>query len=360
MTVLEHPRIEPDRLWIRAALIVMAVICILASLVVDIVLFDRTFLKEGPPDWQTSGMIRMGFSLMAGVAVALAFAPETLPARTMQLHPNRLRLVFAAICVATYGIHLWAAYALLFNRQSLMDEVEEVGLVALAQEAAIAVALVFLLLTAMRGKGLDAVRLLSIPGRWIASAMVLAVLLLLLEETSYGQHYFGWSTPAVFEGNLQMETNLHNFYTIRFEMVYYGVAFLAFVALPVLRDGAPDWLRKPLLRFVPPADFALLAMPLVAGMYASWNIMPQQVMFFSGTLIYLIMLWRWGMFSSMASLGLVTIISTQILYLVFGANQIRLYEVAEIREASICFALLAYSVWFWHTNRETPSQDKPA
>ncbi|MCY0149670.1 hypothetical protein OEG84_18635 [Hoeflea sp. G2-23] len=347
---------QPDRFQQRLVLFALAVAAIVASLFVDMTLFDRTFLSEAAPDWQLSGAIRIMLSLTGGLAIAFAVIPDTLPEPRLFRIGGVAGWSLAAICLISYGVHVWTVYALAQTPEALRAAVSELGPIAVLQEAAIALALVFLVVTFAAGKGLRDIRVLGLPGRLLAAGMALAVLLLLLEETSYGQHYFGWGTPAQFEGNTQQETNLHNFYTIRFEMIYYGVAFAAFVLAPLLLQALPGQLRGKLDHFIPPADFTLLAMPLVAGMYASWNIMPQQMMFFAGILIFAVLLLRWRMVRTPAMAGLAIIIAVQVLYLLLGSNQSSGYEVAEIRENSICFALLGYAVWFWLRNRRAATK----
>ena len=343
---------NPYKLHYRLALLGLAVAAIASSLFVDIALFDRTFLSEGKPDWQLSGAIRIMFSLIGSIAIVFAVIPDALPEPRLFRGSGSAGWIFGIIALISYGVHLWTVYALSLAPEALRGAVAELGSIALLQEAAIALSLLFLISAVVKAGALREVKVLGIPGRLLAMGMALAVLLLLLEETSYGQHYFGWGTPAQFDGNTQQETNLHNFYTIRFEMIYYGVAFCAFILAPLLFHVLPGNLRGKLDHFIPPADFVFLAMPLVAGMYASWNIMPQQMMFLAGIMIYASLLVRWRLARSPVMLGLIFIIAAQGLYLILGINQASGYEVAEIRENSICFALLAYSVWFLHRNRK--------
>lgn len=342
---------NPGKLQARFFLAALAAAAVVASMFIDMSLFDRTFLYEDDPDWQISGVIRTLLGLIGGIALAFAVTPDSLPHRELNRIVGPTAWVLATIALISYGVHIWTVYALAQMPVALYEAVEELGTIALLQEAALAIALVFLLVAFMTGKGLDGVKILGIPGKLLAAGMAFAVLVLLLEETSYGQHYFGWATPAQFEGNLQQETNLHNFYTIRFEMIYYGAAFVAFVLAPLALHILPKQFQGRLDHFLPPADFIFVAMPLVAGMYLSWNIMPQQLMLFAGVTILALLLVRWRMIWSLPTLGLIVIVVAQMSYLVMGENQASGYEVAEIRENSICFALLGYAVWFWHKNR---------
>ena len=42
--------------------------------------------------------------------------------------------------------------------------------------------------------------------------LMLVFFLNAMEEISWGQRIFGWETPQTFEGNVQEETNLHNYF----------------------------------------------------------------------------------------------------------------------------------------------------
>lgn len=48
--------------------------------------------------------------------------------------------------------------------------------------------------------------------RIMAGFLALLFFVCFMEELSWGQQVFRWETPSAFDGNLQNETNLHNFY----------------------------------------------------------------------------------------------------------------------------------------------------
>ncbi len=50
-----------------------------------------------------------------------------------------------------------------------------------------------------------------------------------MEEISWGQRIFGWETPQTFEGNVQNETNLHNYFN-----QYYLLFYRLLVLFPVV------------------------------------------------------------------------------------------------------------------------------
>ena len=50
--------------------------------------------------------------------------------------------------------------------------------------------------------------------------LILVFFLNAMEEISWGQRIFGWSTPQSFEGNVQDETNLHNYFNQYYLLFY--------------------------------------------------------------------------------------------------------------------------------------------
>jgi formate-dependent nitrite reductase membrane component NrfD len=68
-----------------------------------------------------------------------------------------------------------------------------------------------------------------------------------MEEISWGQQVFKWSTPTAFESNTQNETNLHNFdFGIDLQQVFTaGILFMA-VMVPLLQLWAParSWIDR--------------------------------------------------------------------------------------------------------------------
>ena len=100
-------------------------------------------------------------------------------------------------CAALYAVFMWFA----FTTPSVLKG--ELGLLENTQTIVLAIALVL------------AVRLaLQKNEKWLRWWLVLisvGVFYLLTEETSWGQHYFGWEMSGVFEVfNDQGENNIHN------------------------------------------------------------------------------------------------------------------------------------------------------
>jgi hypothetical protein len=59
--------------------------------------------------------------------------------------------------------------------------------------------------------------------------LMLVFFLNAMEEISWGQRIFGWETPQTFEGNVQEETNLHNYFN-----QYYLLFYRLLVIFPVV------------------------------------------------------------------------------------------------------------------------------
>jgi len=51
------------------------------------------------------------------------------------------------------------------------------------------------------------------------------------EETSWGQDFFGWQTPSMFSGNVENQTNFHNFFNAYFDYVYILLSLVLVIVL---------------------------------------------------------------------------------------------------------------------------------
>jgi hypothetical protein len=61
--------------------------------------------------------------------------------------------------------------------------------------------------------------------------LILIFFLNAMEEISWGQRIFGWETPQAFEGNVQDETNLHNFFNDYYLLFYRLLVFFPIILL---------------------------------------------------------------------------------------------------------------------------------
>lgn len=76
--------------------------------------------------------------------------------------------------------------------------------------------------------------------RWVYAAGAVGAVLIAGEEISWGQWLFHWSTPeAIAAGNLQDETNLHNFLPPNAWELAYAAAGWALIAIVLVMRFAP-------------------------------------------------------------------------------------------------------------------------
>lgn len=120
--------------------------------------------------------------------------------------PQRTYLAIAAVFVVLYAVTIWALYFQRDGAAFLLSEggpYETIGYLSCFAAAAL------LIVTFIRYRETRGI----LAGRrnyWLL-ALGLAFLFLGLEEISWGQHLFGFSTPpGIAEVSLQRETNLHN------------------------------------------------------------------------------------------------------------------------------------------------------
>ena len=98
---------------------------------------------------------------------------------------------------------------------------------------------------------------------WFCASVLLIVA---MEEVSWGQHLFGWSTPEDWaQINRQRETNLHNLLNRYFGYIY-GGGF----ALLTLFSLFSNWLKSRLLQHSGMAEVAVLIRPRELICYTPW------------------------------------------------------------------------------------------
>ena len=163
-----------------------------------------------------------------------------------------------------------------------------------------------------------------------------------------GQHLFNWSTPKAFDGNIQDETNFHNFYTNRFEFIYYSAAFVAFSIMPLMLGRKSAGIFSQIQFYVPPVSFGIAALPVAALMFENWGILVFQVYFLVAVFTALFAV-RYS--SGIHRLGcmvlLLLLAITQPIILINGHLLFLSFEMSEMRELTIAFALFMYSVWLY-------------
>ena len=103
---------------------------------------------------------------------------------------------------------------------------------------------------------------------WLA-AILIGGIYLGGEEASWGQHYFGWQTPAEWaEINRQEETNLHNtsFWFDRFPRIVITIGiFVGGLVLPVVKLRRPNLIPRRFDFIIPPLGLRTLTIVMLIG-----------------------------------------------------------------------------------------------
>jgi len=321
------------------ALIIVSLMFV-AVFVYGYVVHGQRPLAVNPPDGSAFLFSKMLIALVAMLLTLYALRSSFMRLRNLEMS------LFAMFCMAASAMGVVATtYLSIFQPVYLNGMIQELGAVAVLTELCFAIALVPLVAATylLHKKRLGAV--LGVPGGLLGVGLCLAVFLITMEEISWGQHLFGWGTPEAFGGNIQGETNFHNFYTHRFELAFYTAASTAFIILPALwpigRAGAFSGVDF----YVPPAWFGLVFMPVSGLLYNEWNALPQEFLVFLGFTCAGIIAYRMREILdrtiSCAMVGLVLVAQT--LILLFASGLPEGYEVSEIRELYIAVAVLSYA-----------------
>ena len=175
--------------------------------------------------------------------------------------------------------------------------------------------------------------------------MIFGLFFLGLEENSWFQFVFEWDLPEVIESNAQHDLNLHNFATEVFENIYYFGGFVFLVLIPFL-FGKKVFRKSHFMNIFVPGEFVLAVGALaVAYNYDNWNglvVLLSVFLTFFILIDYALSAWRDGRVFWVALL-LVFVIS-QAVFLIFGHNFIRTWDVTEYKEFLIPLGLALYSL----------------
>lgn len=312
-------------------------------------LFGYRFLEKFPPDATLEGLVRTAGCLAVGVVLALALREEQQP----RDYADRLLsgTGFGVAYLISLAMLLFTGAIMLLRPTALLAFVEELGPLGIFQEVSIAAAVALVLLAARRLRGRSVGAIGPLPGSLLAAGMGGALFLLLMEEMSWGQHLVGWSSPELFSANIQHETNLHNFFTNRFEFVYYSAAVLIFIVLPFAwpRQG-PRWVEAAGF-YVPPRAFAVVALPIAAYLYEIWNIVPMQAAFFLALAMAALLALEAGRTGAFAAFPVLVmamaVLACQLVFLATGDGLAVSYEIEEMRETAISWLILVYAFWLF-------------
>jgi hypothetical protein len=330
--------------WPRVALLALATLAAVGMIVAGDLLLDRDLLFKYPPDWSWAGWIRKAVTALVGILFFLALRPAPEFKRQAMPDGRDQWLTVAAILIMAFVL-LGSAFTVLFIPENIGGYVREGKPLSVLTEVAFAFALIYLARAALAAGNLSSPRFLGAPPKALLWAGFAVVLLVLMEEMSWGQHWIGWQAGELFAANEQSETNLHNFATHRFEAVYYTLAFMLFVVLPWVWPRNPHTLIAPLTVFVPPRAFAIAGVALAGLWYNDWNIVPYQIWFFLGLLIALQLFGELaGHWKSLTAAMIALVAGTQVIFLIFGADIGDGHELSEVREFLIAILVAVHAV----------------
>jgi hypothetical protein len=321
---------------------------------------NRRFLEKypitwTPSDWQATETLLLLTSMVLSGFLAWLLVKAVFKSKSTTLKFDALSgfLLAGGLLIVVLSLYL-----VIFDREYIAIQVRELGHIALAQEGFILSALVLFVLTFFRGSVGDTGSILFLRFRHILGLIVCAIFLLLMEEISWGQHIFKWATPEEFEGNLQDETNFHNFYTNRFEFVYYSLAFFAFAILPLILVTQHSELADQIQFYVPPVSFGIAALPVVTLMFENWAILPFQLYLMVAVfLVAFIIPHTRDIHRYATMLLLLLLIVQQPVGLYYGHLLHLSFELSEMRELIIAFVLMMYSIWLYAKVRNSAQHD---
>lgn len=333
----------------RIRLVSLGFIALIAAQLTTLFLAERHFLQKYQSisllEWTIFDWTTASLNLLAGICISLAFMPTK---EKLRLAMTRPIILGDFLILSSITLLLATAAYIIWWPDSFYAQISELGPIALLQELVIFFGLVLLGVSAIRATSIKLPRVFSLPG-WVLLGLVsLGVCLLLLEETSYGQHYFGWGSPDYFASNAQYETNFHNFYTYQFEVLYYWAALICFMILPIVKLLPIAQRFGNMFYYIPPIEFAVAAIPIGTLMYISWSIVALQFQFFLALSVCCVLYLR-SEGAMKFRIGAVLLSMAACLYaLIFHGSQLTSgYEPSEMRELAISFCILAYGMWIY-------------
>ncbi len=331
---------------LRIALAALALVMSAGAIYVGPISQGHGFLQKLPPQWARWELARTSMLVVAGAAAMLALRPSAVQGRAM-LDDFLTPMGFGVVHLATVVIAVIAIAVMATNPYKLYDIVTEMSYTEGMSEAMIAVSVVVMAASAYRIWGKSEARVAGLSASAVLALMTLCLFALLMEETSFGQHWLGFSTPEGFEGNLQHETNLHNFATHKVELVFYSAAIVAFVVLPFAWPANPAVQFASLSWYVPPPAFAVLGAGTAAFMFGTFAIVPLQAAFFVmlALLVSTALRAQHRRISSAAWITLALLLLSQVVILNKGPGLKVGYEPDEIRELQIALMIFVYTLW---------------
>lgn len=327
--------------WQRCVALLIAVTICIGFHTYGYLVLDHGFLDKYFPVWDLFETTKATGLMVASLLVFTALRPTAEQLREpgwAELPSGWLPIGGFVLAASALGVVFWS--------DVLSAQIGEGKTLSTSSELFLITAIALLVLCARWARRSDRGKIAGLRPHWLILGMIMVLLLILMEELSWGQHWLDLPTPALFQGNAQNEINLHNYYTHPFEWAYYTTATLLLVVLPFAWPSHVPKLATGLNVFIPPPGFAILALPLCGLFFQSWNYVTNQVLLYLGVLIAADLFFRERDRAAKRAIFImaVLLVSSQIVLLDHGHLLPLGHEMTEIREVAIPLALIAYSL----------------
>ncbi len=321
----------------------------LTALSIDLIVLGVSPLAEGPPNFDSVYLLRTALIVLTSgllVYAVVLLQPAKLSTFSQEsesaLWGNWGRLItwLILLCALVFLI-IFLSSPKLFNTLGSEDNPVEY----LSAAICFVNFGIFLYITHLIYQHFEQHRIFYLL---IALAFAAAFFLIGMEEISWFQRVLAIETPDIFKGNIQNEMNLHNFATNKVENAYYLSAFIVLILLPFTWDKVPYLKQNKLLSFFIPSRFVLFSSAIfVAYNFDMWNNLFTQFSVFVTLFIllhYARLYIHIGLNATTAVSVIVVFTLTQVLFIMFGSNFVRAWDVTEYKELLIPISYLLYSI----------------
>lgn len=362
---------QNDQALLRSRLaLLLGLLLLSAVLVIDFGVIGRTITLKSAPDFSAIYLLRMG--LLAAAALALVMSAAIFPdvksdvktgASASEPASGAPRAPHPRLVPADSGLASWDSSVVLplaaaatptiaFATLILVDPKvfstlgSEENLVEKISEA-----LLFAATALLVARTVTLRRTRNRPRLLFSAALALVFFVISMEEISWFQRILGIEKPpSIFSGNLQEETNFHNFFTHPVEMAYYTAAYALLILVPFLNERFRLFERVgALAELVPSRAILFLAAPLAFINYADWNRLPEQTIAFLTLLIlgyYALRLKNAGRATDafLTCAFIAILVGAQAIFILEGDNLNRFWQTTEYKEFFICLGFAAYAI----------------
>lgn len=190
----------------------------------------------------------------------------------------------------------------------------------------------------------------AVPAATLLAATALGLLVLGMEEISWGQRILDFGTPtALAASNTQGEANLHNIATDKLEILFYAGTALGGAGLALVRQRLGTVARRAPGALLPSVPVLLLLAPAAALNYDIWNVLPVQLGFWltCAALARMASPDPMGLphrrDRRLAATVLAVCVALQLALLATGGEMLRVWDATEYRELFTAAALAAYA-----------------